>query len=137
MLGCTLAAQDMIERDASGVILNTSSVNSEFISPNHIEYDATKGAVKMITRTAAYQLAEHGVQVNAVAPGLIPTHLSESGPEAAKAALEQTNSRRRSHWIAPVSRRKSPAVRCSSVRTPRRTSPGNSSTSTGAIRSSN
>jgi NAD(P)-dependent dehydrogenase (short-subunit alcohol dehydrogenase family) len=89
LLGCTLAAQDMIERDAPGVILNTSSVNSEFISPNHIEYDATKGAVKMITRTAAYQLAEHGIQVNAVAPGLIPTHLSESGPEAAKAALEQ------------------------------------------------
>lgn len=89
MLGCTLAARDIIERETSGVILNTSSVNSELISPNHIEYDATKGAVRMITRTAAYQLAEHGIRVNAVAPGLIPTHLSEGGPEGAKAALDQ------------------------------------------------
>lgn len=90
MLGCTLAARDMIKRETSGVILNTSSVNSELVSPNHIEYDATKGAVRMITRTAAYQLAEHDIRVNAVAPGLIPTHLSEGGPEGAKAALEQS-----------------------------------------------
>jgi NAD(P)-dependent dehydrogenase (short-subunit alcohol dehydrogenase family) len=89
MFGCTLAASDMIEREAPGVILNTSSVNSQLISPSHIEYDATKGAVRMITRTAAYQLAEHGIRVNAVAPGLVPTYLSEGGPEGAKAALEQ------------------------------------------------
>lgn len=89
LLGCTLAARDMVERDSPGIILNTSSVNSEFISPNHIEYDATKGAVRMITRTAAYQLADQDIRVNAIAPGLVPTHLSEGGPEGAKAALEQ------------------------------------------------
>lgn len=88
LLGCKLAAKDMIERKKPGVILNTSSVSSELSSPNHIEYDATKGAVRMITRTAAYQLADHGIRVNAIAPGLIPTYLSKGGPEAAKAALE-------------------------------------------------
>lgn len=88
LLGCKYASQDMLARDEPGVILNTSSPNSDLISTNHIEYDATKGAVRMITRSAAYQLAEYDIRVNAIAPGLTPTQLSEGGAEAAKQAIE-------------------------------------------------
>lgn len=82
LLGCKAAASDMIDRGAEGAILNTASISSEFSLPDHISYDAAKGAVRMITRTAALELADHGIRVNAVAPGFTATNLSEGGPDA-------------------------------------------------------
>lgn len=81
MLGCRAAARDMIDRDAAGRILNTASISAEFSLPDHISYDAAKGAVRMITRTAALELADHDIRVNAVAPGFTATNLSEGGPD--------------------------------------------------------
>jgi len=53
------------------------------------EYNASKGAVLMITRTAALELAADDIRVNAIAPGFIPTGMSEGGPEAAEQAIQQ------------------------------------------------
>lgn len=85
--GCKYAAQDMVEREESGAIVNTASINAQIALPDHPHYDASKGAVLMITRSSAYQLAAHDIRVNAIAPGFVPTHLSEGGPEAAREAI--------------------------------------------------
>lgn len=85
--GCKYAAADMVDRGEPGAILNTASINSEIALYDHPQYDASKGAVLMLTRSAALQLADHGIRVNAVAPGFVPTHLSSGGPEAAEAAI--------------------------------------------------
>jgi len=81
MLGCQAAARDMIDREAPGAILNTASISAECSLFDHISYDAAKGAVRMITRTAALELADHDIRVNAVAPGFTATNLSEGGPD--------------------------------------------------------
>lgn len=73
LFGCQLAAEAMIEREAAGTIVNTASIRSEFAAPEQVAYDAAKGAVKMLTRCAAFEFAEHGIRVNAVAPGPIAT----------------------------------------------------------------
>lgn len=88
LLGCKHAAADMRERDASGVILNTASINSTMADYDLPEYNASKGAVLMITRTAALELAEADIRVNAIAPGFVPTQLSEGGPDAAAQAIQ-------------------------------------------------
>ena len=85
--GCKYAAADMIDRDDEGVILNTASISSEFALYDHIAYDAAKGAVRMITRTAALELSEYGIRVNAVAPGFVGTDISDGGPEAIQEAV--------------------------------------------------
>jgi NAD(P)-dependent dehydrogenase (short-subunit alcohol dehydrogenase family) len=56
-----------------------------------VQYDSTKGAVRMITRGAALELAEHGIRVNAVAPGQIATEFDEGWSEVAteKAANDE------------------------------------------------
>lgn len=72
-LGCQIAAQDMIERGVTGSIINTASISSELAQLEQVQYDATKGAVKMITRGAALSLAAHEIRVNAIAPGQIAT----------------------------------------------------------------
>ena len=52
-----------------------------------MQYDSTKGAIKMITRGAALELAEHGIRVNAVAPGQIATEFTESWSKEAQEAI--------------------------------------------------
>lgn len=81
--GTQAAANDMIERDATGVIINTASISSIMAQPDHAQYESTKGAVKMITRNAALELANHDIRVNAVAPGHIATEIVEGWSDEA------------------------------------------------------
>lgn len=71
--GCQAAAVDMIERDVAGTILINSSTESELAERDQVHYTASKGAVRMIVRGAAHELAPHGIRVAAVAPGHIDT----------------------------------------------------------------
>lgn len=86
--GCQAAAKDMVERGVEGTIVNIASISSWHAQREQVQYDATKGAVKMITRGAALDLADHGIRVNGVAPGQIATEIidgwSDDAPVAAK-----------------------------------------------------
>jgi NAD(P)-dependent dehydrogenase (short-subunit alcohol dehydrogenase family) len=86
--GSQLAANDMIDRGVSGSIVNTASISSNVAQPDQVHYDSTKGAVQMITRGAALELAEYGIRVNAVAPGIIATEIMDGWSTEAGDALE-------------------------------------------------
>lgn len=86
LFGCQTAARDMIERGVEGAIVNTASIRTDTALPGQILYNTTKGAVKMITRTAAVELADEGIRVNAISPGRTVTALSESTEEAEEKA---------------------------------------------------
>ena len=77
--GCRAAARDMLERGDPGPIVNTASISSEVAQTGHAAYDASKGAVMMVTRVAALELARSGIRVNAVAPGPISTAIGSEG----------------------------------------------------------
>ena len=64
----------------SGKIINISSVSSVLAVPGQTVYSATKGAVNSMTQTMAKELAQYGIQVNAVAPGFIGTDMIKSIP---------------------------------------------------------
>jgi len=81
--GTQLAAKDMIDRGVEGAIVNTSSTTAERAEGNHSHYAATKGGIQMLTRSAALELDEHGIRVNAVAPGPIATEIREGWAEEA------------------------------------------------------
>ncbi|WP_440006189.1 SDR family NAD(P)-dependent oxidoreductase [Halomicrococcus sp. SG-WS-1] len=83
--GTQIAANDMIERGEPGVVVNTSSDTQGRAAWDHGHYAATKGAVRMVTRSAALELAQHGVRVNAVAPGPVATEIREGWAEEAEA----------------------------------------------------
>ncbi|WP_276278736.1 SDR family NAD(P)-dependent oxidoreductase [Haloarcula regularis] len=89
--GTQVAANDMLDRGEPGTIINTASMSSHYAQYDQVQYDSTKGAVRMITRGSALELAEHDIRVNAVAPGQIATEFAEGWSEEAaeKAANDE------------------------------------------------
>jgi 3-oxoacyl-[acyl-carrier protein] reductase len=69
-LNCIRASIPHMKRRQFGRIINMSSVASRG-SVGGAAYGAAKGAVESLSRTAALELAGHGITVNCVAPGLI------------------------------------------------------------------
>lgn len=78
-LGIKHASPIMIEQ-GSGSIISTASVCglAPGIGP-HI-YTVAKAGVVMMTKTAALELAEHGIRVNCICPGYIATPLAAGAP---------------------------------------------------------
>jgi 3-oxoacyl-[acyl-carrier protein] reductase len=73
---CHAVAQPMLSR-RRGSIVNISSVAAEFPSRGQVNYAASKGGMDGLTRSLAKELAARKVRVNAVAPGMIETDMSE------------------------------------------------------------
>ncbi|MBM7791181.1 SDR family NAD(P)-dependent oxidoreductase [Tenggerimyces flavus] len=69
-------ARAMVAASAPGVIVNVSSINSTRGLVSSSSYNAAKGAVDQLTRCLALELADHGIRVNAVAPGFVDTPMS-------------------------------------------------------------
>jgi 3-oxoacyl-[acyl-carrier protein] reductase len=67
----------------SGKIVNVSSVSGEKGGRGQTNYAASKGAVNAFTRALAVELAPRKINVNAVAPGVIDTEMSQAVREMA------------------------------------------------------
>jgi NAD(P)-dependent dehydrogenase (short-subunit alcohol dehydrogenase family) len=65
------AAGHMIERGRGGRIVNISTIGAHAAHKDAAVYDSAKGAVEVMTRNLAYELAPHGIRVNCVIPGAI------------------------------------------------------------------
>lgn len=70
-------------------IINVSSVHEEIPAPGTAEYCATKGAVHNFTRVLALELAEEGINVNNIAPGMILTPMNEEAVEDKEVRKDQ------------------------------------------------
>jgi glucose 1-dehydrogenase len=59
-----------------GKIINISSVHEDMAFPNFAPYCASKGGVRMLTRTLAVELGPLGITINSIAPGAIETPIN-------------------------------------------------------------
>jgi NAD(P)-dependent dehydrogenase (short-subunit alcohol dehydrogenase family) len=93
VFGAFLCAKEAVKRMSTlhggegGVIINISSIASRLGSPNDfIDYAATKGAVDTLTTGLAKEVANQGIRVNAIRPGLIDTEMHQHAGDADRAS---------------------------------------------------
>ena len=91
VFNCTKAVLPKMIEQKSGNIVNISSIAGAVIGyANLVHYSASKGGVLGFTRAAALELAQYGIRVNAIAPGLIETPGTKVLGEEALKQIEQT-----------------------------------------------
>jgi len=89
------AAKQMIVQKRGGRIINISSVHEDLSMPTNAAYCASKGGIRMLTRTIAVELAQYGITVNNVCPGAIQTGMDQRmGPGAKEKLLGEIPLRR-------------------------------------------
>jgi NAD(P)-dependent dehydrogenase (short-subunit alcohol dehydrogenase family) len=82
--GSFLAAQAAARRmreQGGGSIVNITSVHEHIPRPDFAVYAAAKAALGMLSRALALELAQFGIRVNSVAPGVIETPRNEEDAE--------------------------------------------------------
>jgi NAD(P)-dependent dehydrogenase (short-subunit alcohol dehydrogenase family) len=70
------AARRLVAGGHGGRIVNVTSVHEHVPLPESAAYCAAKGGLGLLTKSMALELAEHGILVNAVAPGEIATEMT-------------------------------------------------------------
>lgn len=74
---CSRAASRIMRQQKGGAIVNVSSVAGRKASPAMGIYGIAKAGVEMLTKVMAAELAQEGIRVNAVAPGMVRTDFSK------------------------------------------------------------
>lgn len=72
------AAAHVMSRTGGGAIVNTASTSALVADEFQVTYATSKGAVLAMTRAFATDLADHGIRVNAVAPGWVETRTTRA-----------------------------------------------------------
>ena len=86
------AARAMARAGRGGKLIFVSSVHEDIPFPGYTSYCASKGAIRMLMRNLAVELAPHHINVNNIAPGAIATPINRevlSDPHEKRAAIRE------------------------------------------------
>jgi glucose 1-dehydrogenase len=99
---CRRYIEERRKAGAGGSIINVTSIHEEHPVAGAADYGATKGAQRNLTRTLALELAEDGITVNNLAPGMILTPFNQE-------AIDDPDVRERRVQRIPMKRAGEPA----------------------------
>ncbi len=74
---CSRKAGRVMREQKAGKIVNISSIAGRKASPGMGIYGIAKAGIEMLTKVLAFELAQHNIQVNAVAPCMVRTNFSK------------------------------------------------------------
>lgn len=80
LTGAFMTAQivaQYMKKQNSGSIINITSINAELGFPNNPAYVASKGGLKMLTKSLAKDYGKYGIRVNNLGPGYIKTNMTK------------------------------------------------------------
>lgn len=89
-------ARGMVEAGTGGRIVNIASLSGQRGGHGRAAYGSAKAGLELLTKVMAVELSEHGINVNAIAPGPIETEIARfMHDEATRAAY---------HYLVPMNR---------------------------------
>lgn len=89
---CRRFAQIRLAAGQGGKIINVTSVHEDIPNPGGADYDCSKGAIRMLTRTLALELAPQRINVNGLAPGMVLTPFNQEAIDDPDVLEEQVQS---------------------------------------------
>ena len=75
---CSQIIAKIMKKQFTGSIINITSINAELGFPNNPAYVASKGGLRMLTRSLAKDFGKYGVRVNNLGPGYIITEMTKN-----------------------------------------------------------
>jgi glucose 1-dehydrogenase len=78
VLCCKHFVRHRKDRGGGGKIINVASIHEDIPNAGGADYDCSKGALRMLTRTLSIEVAEHGINVNTLAPGMVLTPFNQA-----------------------------------------------------------
>ncbi len=84
VFNCSKAVSEHMINQRNGVIISIASLSGITGLPGQVNYSAAKGGVISFTKTLSKELARFNIRVNAVAPGVIETEITNSLSEKVK-----------------------------------------------------
>ncbi len=105
------AARQMIGQGGGRIINIASIAGRGYAGTSNAAYAASKGAVIALTKTAAQQLAQHDINVNAICPGVTRTELGERNlvVRAQEQGISVEEARQRHYAHIPIGRANEPS----------------------------
>lgn len=89
--------QNRTGKQKTGRIINVSSIHEDVVTAGNADYNASKGGLKNFSRSLALELANSGITVNNIAPGMILTDMN-------KAAMDDESVRKEKEAHIPMKR---------------------------------
>lgn len=81
-----------LQKGGKGKIINVTSVHQRIPRSGAADYDCSKGAQMNLTRTLALELAEQGINVNSIAPGMVLTPFNQKAVDDPQVREKQVQS---------------------------------------------
>lgn len=89
---CQATANYMKNQNRGGSIINISSISDRIATQGLTHYQCSKAGLSMLSKGIALELAEYGIRVNTIAPGLVATDLNRDHWEhASKVWLKRSS----------------------------------------------
>jgi glucose 1-dehydrogenase len=92
VLCCKHFVRHRKQRGGAGKIINVTSIHEDIPNPGGADYDCSKSALRMLTRTLSLEVAEHRINVNNLAPGMVLTPFNQPAIDDPQLRDRQTQS---------------------------------------------
>jgi glucose 1-dehydrogenase len=77
LLCCKHFVRHRKDSGGGGKIINVTSIHEDIPNPGGADYDCSKSALRMLTRTLSLEVAQDGINVNSLAPGMVLTPFNQ------------------------------------------------------------
>lgn len=95
---CSQSVIRYMIKNKSGSIINFTSINAELAFPSNPAYVASKGGLKMLSKSLAKDWAKHGIRVNNIGPGYFKTDMTKESYENKQMRKKRTERTMLGRW---------------------------------------